>query len=364
MRETIKNNMMDLMLIPGLSGHEDRVRRALKQRLSDLDIESTSDRLGNLHTHFPGYGPRVMLFTHMDQLGFVIRKIEANGLLRLERVGGVPERALAAQSVLICVAEGQDVPGIIANKSHHATSVAEKYDVTPYAELYVDTGHGSAEAVEAAGIRIGQAVVYEPHATELAGNKICGTSIDDRAGCAVLLALARSLKKRTSGPPVDLAFTVLEEFNLRGAQPLAQQLQPDIAIQIDLMLASDTPDMTARGDMVLGFGPGMSLFSFHGRGTLNGVIPHPAMVALFETTAKEQKITLQRSAQSGVLTDLSYVQLTGKGVASIDVGFPMRASHSAREVCDLNDLVQLAELLIAAIAKIDTNFSLDRDDYT
>ena len=74
MRETIKNDMMDLMLIPGLSGHEDRVRRALKKRLSELDIECTSDRLGNLHTHFPGEGPRVMLFTHMDQLGFVIRK--------------------------------------------------------------------------------------------------------------------------------------------------------------------------------------------------------------------------------------------------------------------------------------------------
>ncbi len=364
MRDTIKNNMMDLMLIPGLSGHEDRVRRSLKQRLSEIDIKSTSDRLGNLHTHFPGNGPRVMLFTHMDQLGFVVRKIEANGLLRLERVGGVPERALAAQSVLICVAEGYDVPGIIANKSHHATAVAEKYDVTPYAELYVDTGHRSAEAVEAAGIRIGQAVVYAPHAMELADNKICGTAIDDRAGCAVLLALAGALKDRSSGPPVDLAFTVLEEFNLRGAQPLARQLQPDIAIQIDLMLATDTPDMTARGDMVLGGGPGMSLFSFHGRGTLNGVIPHPAMVALFETTANEQKITLQRSAQSGVLTDLSYVQLTGKGVASIDIGFPVRASHSAREVCDLNDLVQLAELLKAAIAKIGSAFSLDRDEYT
>ena len=94
MRETIKHDMMDLMLIPGLSGHEDRVRRALKKRLSELDIESTSDRLGNLHTHFPGEGQRVMLFTHMDQLGFVIRKIEANGLLRLERVGGVPELSL------------------------------------------------------------------------------------------------------------------------------------------------------------------------------------------------------------------------------------------------------------------------------
>lgn len=364
MKNAIKKDMMDLMLVPGLSGHEDRVRRALKTRLSNLGIQSKSDPLGNLHAHFPGKGPRIMLFTHMDQLGFVVRKIEANGLLRLERVGGVPERALAAQSVLICVAEGHDVPGVIANKSHHATAPSEKYSVTPYPELYVDTGHGSAEAVDAAGIRIGQAVVYAPYASELGGNKICGTSIDDRAGCAVLLALARSLNARTSGPPVDLAFTVLEEFNLRGAQPLAQQLQPDIAIQIDLMLATDTPDMAARGDMVLGGGPGMSLYSFHGRGTLNGVIPHPAMVSLFENTAKEQDISLQRSAQVGVLTDLSYVQLTGSGVASIDIGFPMRASHSAREVCDMNDLVQLAELLTAAIAKIDTGFSLDRDDYT
>lgn len=364
MTSNIKSDLMELMLVPGLSGHEDRVRRTIQHRLSRLSIDTTTDCLGNLHAHFAGEGPRVMLFTHMDQLGFIVRKIEANGLLRLERLGGVPERALAAQDVLVCVAEGQDVPGVIANKSHHATSPAEKYTVIPYAELYVDTGHNCAEAVEAAGIRIGQPVVYAPVAKELANKKICGTSVDDRAGCAVLLEVARSLKNRTNGPPVDLAFTVLEEFNLRGAQPLAQQLQPDIAIQIDLMLATDTPDMSTRGDMVLGGGPGMSLYSFHGRGTLNGVIPHPAMVSLFETTAEEKNIPLQRSAQSGVLTDLSYVQLTGGGVASIDIGFPMRASHSAREICDLTDLQQLAELLNAAIGNIDPQFSLNRDDYT
>ena len=364
MKNQIKKDLMDLMLVPGLSGHEDRVRRTIQKRLSDLKLDTKTDTLGNLHTHFEGTGPRVMLFTHMDQLGFIVRKVEENGMLRLERLGGVPERALPAQDVLICVAEGSDIPGIIANKSHHATSPSEKYTVTPYAELYVDTGLDSAAAVEAAGIRIGQPVVYAPHAKELADNKICGTSVDDRAGCAVLLAVASALNKRTCGPPVDLAFTVLEEFNLRGAQPLAQQLQPDIAIQIDLMLATDTPDMPSRGDMALGGGPGMSLYSFHGRGTLNGVIPHPALVSLFENTAKEQDIPLQRSAQTGVLTDLSYVQLTGRGVASIDMGFPMRASHSAREVCDLNDLVQLAELLQAAITKIDEGFSLNRDDYT
>ena len=364
MRDRIKQNLIELMLIPGLSGYEDRVRRSISHKLSEQGTATSTDRLGNLWAHFAGDGPRIMLFTHMDQLGFIVRKIDANGLIRLERLGGVPERALAAQDVLICVAEGRDVPGTIAHKSHHATSPSEKYTVTPYADLYVDTGYSSATELEAAGIRVGQPVVYAPCADLRGSDMICGTSVDDRAGCAVLLEVARLLNQRSSGPPVDLGFSVLEEFNLRGAQTLAQQLQPDIAIQIDLMLATDTPDMETRGDMVLGGGPGMSLYSFHGRGTLNGVIPHPAMVSLFEATAKQQNIPLQRSAQSGVLTDLSYVQLTGGGVASIDMGFPMRASHSAREVCHLDDLVQLTELLNAAISQVGPEFSLNRDDYT
>ena len=97
---------------------------------------------------------------------------------------------------------------------------------------------------------------------------------------------------------------------------------PDVAIQLDLILATDTPDMAARGDVKLGGGPAMSLYSFHGRGTLNGTLPHPAMVKLFEDSAAAAKLPLQRSAHIGALTDLSYVQLVGQGVASIDVGFP------------------------------------------
>ena len=77
-----------------------------------------------------------------------------------------------------------------------------------------------------------------------------------------------------------------EEFNLRGAVVAAQALQPDIAIQIDLLLTGDTPDMADRTDVALGGGPGISLYSFHGRGTLNGTIPHPALPRLFEQAAE------------------------------------------------------------------------------
>ena len=107
-----------------------------------LGIASRTDRLGNLIATLEGNNaaPSVMLFAHMDQLGFIVRKIEASGLVRVERLGGVPERALPSQAVLLCIEEGKDVPGIIANKSHHATAPDEKYRVLPYPELYIDAG--------------------------------------------------------------------------------------------------------------------------------------------------------------------------------------------------------------------------------
>ncbi|MBM3586024.1 MAG: M42 family metallopeptidase [Alphaproteobacteria bacterium] len=364
MRGRLRTDLLALMAIAGLSGHEDRVRRWLRSRLGEAGIEARGDRLGNLIATLPGTAgaPSVMLFTHMDQLGFVVRKIEPDGFLRLERVGGVPERALASQAVTICVGAAGDIAGVIANKSHHATTAEEKYRVVPYADLYVDAGFQSAAAARAAGVEIGAPVVYRAQAFALSGERVAGTAIDDRAGCAVVLEAARRLAAAPDRPTVHVVFSVQEEFNLRGALPVAQALRPDIAIQIDLILATDTPDMGHRGEVRLGGGPAMSLYSFHGRGTLNGTLPHPALAALFARTAATEAIPLQRSAQVGALTDSSYVQLAGAGVASIDLGFPLRYSHSSLEVCDVSDLEALSRLLVAGLARIGPSFSLDRDD--
>ena len=361
MKARLRHDLKALMLIPGLSGHEERVAAWLRSSLDGLGLAHRTDRLGNLIATIPGdkAKPSVMVFTHMDQLGFFVRKIETDGLIRVERMGGVSERAMAAQEVTLCGAKG-DVAGIIMNKAHHSTTPEEKYKVLTTPEIRIDTGHGSKAAVEAAGIFIGTPVVYAGRVIELAGDRIAGTSVDDRAGCAALLELARA-RARTKGPTLHLVWSVQEEFNLRGAVVAAQNLSPDIAIQIDLMLATDTPDMADRGEMVMGGGPGISLYSFHGRGTLNGVIPHPALVRLMEDTADALAMPLQRSAQVGVLTDLSYVQLLGDGVASIDVGFPMRHSHSSVECCDMADLEGLVRLLDGALDRIPPAMKLERD---
>lgn len=364
MQGRLRQNLTDLMMVPGLSGYEGRVRGAIKTQLDDAGIASRTDRLGNLIVSFEGNpeAPSVMLFAHMDQLGFIVRKIDDDGSVRVHRMGGVPERALASQAVLLCVGESRDVAGVITNKNHHATTPEEKYTVMRAAELVIDTGHETGDAVRQAGISIGTPVIYHPRVIPLAGDRIAGTSVDDRAGCAVLLEVAHALAARAGGPTVHVVFSVQEEFNLRGAVVAAQVLEPDIAIQIDLMLATDTPDMAENGQMQLGGGPGISLYSFHGRGTLNGVIPHPAMVQLFENAAQAKNMPLQRSAQVGVLTDLSYVQTVGQGVASIDIGFPMRYSHSSLEACDLGDLASLTALILGALEGIGPDFYLNRDD--
>jgi putative aminopeptidase FrvX len=365
MRSRLKSWTKALMMIPGLSGFEGNVRRYIKAELHAMGITAHTDRLGNLIATIQGDDalPSVMMIAHMDQLGLIVRKIEASGMIRVERLGGVPERALAAQEVLLSVGNGRTVSGVIANKSHHATTPEEKYKVVPYQDLYIDCGFLSAAEAFAAGVKIGTPIVYAPNVVEMAGTRIAGTSVDDRAACAIQLELAQALRTHKHGPTVHLVFSVQEEFNLRGAITAAQVLQPDICIQLDLALATDTPDMGSRGDVRLSGGPVMGMYSFHGRGTLNGCLPHPAMVQLFQQTADAAKISLQRSAHIGALTETSYVQLVGQGVACIDMAFPCRYTHSALEVCDLADLESLAQLLIAALARIDKTFSLDRDDY-
>ena len=69
---------------------------------------------------------------------------------------------------------------------------------------------------------------------------------------------------------------------------------------------------------------------------------------------------LQRSAQLGVLTDLAYVQLEGRGVMSVDLGFPIRYSHSPCEVVDLTDLERLTELVQRMLDRIDRDFDRSR----
>jgi putative aminopeptidase len=363
LRQRRRALLFDLMRVPGLAGHEQPVARFMRERMRPFADEVREDRLGNVIATLRGEdaeAPVVMLFAHMDSLGFVVRKIDADGFVRLHRLGGIPEKVLPGVRVVIGTAGGEVIPGVMGMKAHHVTPPEEKTRVTPLSDLFVDIGASSADEARAMGVQVGAPVTYAGHAERLGEHRVSGTFVDNRSGCVVILETLRALAAERPAATVHVVATVQEEFNLRGAQPVAHALQPDIAICIDGGAAADTPDLRAMSDLRLGGGPVMNLYSFHGRGTLNGLLPHPALVRHFEATARDRGLPLQRNAAFGGLTDASYVQLVRDGIAAIDLGSARRYTHTPIEVTDLRDVDHLIDLVTAAIGGISRDFDFDR----
>jgi putative aminopeptidase len=363
LRPEAVETLLQLMRLPGLAGHEQGVAAFMSERMRPYADEVREDRLGNVIATLRGRdesAPVVMLFAHMDSLGFIVRKIDADGFVRIHRLGGIPEKVLPGLRVEIGKADGGTVPAVIGMKAHHVTPPEEKTRVTPLAELFLDVGAENAAEAEAMGVRVGAPVTYAGFAQRLGEHRVSGTAIDNRSGCLVILETLRALHANRPAATVHVVGTVQEEFNLRGAQPVAQALSPDIAICIDISVAADTPDLRPTADVRMGGGPTVSFYSFHSRGTLNGLLPHPALVRDVLRAADEAGIAVQRSTMFGGLTDASYVQLVGAGTAAIDLGFPARFTHTPIESCDLRDVAGLIELLSAWIGGIDAGFDFGR----
>lgn len=349
--------------IPGLSGYEDPVRAYIETIMAGPGIDQHVDALGNLTLTVVGTNPAapvIMVFAHMDQMGLIVRKVDAAGFLLVERLGGVPERVLPGLEMVVTNQDGQAIPCVVGIKAHHATPQAEKGVVLGCADLRLDLGAESADAVRERGIEIGAPVTYRPAFRQLGPDRIVGAALDDRAGCAALMELVRSVVTRPVPATLHAVFTVQEEFNLRGAMVAARRLRPDAAISIDIMVASDTPNLAEHGSLRLGGGPALGMYSFHGRGTLNGTLPHPALLRHLSSTGTATGIALQRSAHTGLLTDSSYVQLVGEGIPTIDLGYPTRYTHTPVEMCDLRDLSGIARLLHAALDNMSNDFTFAR----
>lgn len=335
-----------------------QLMRAEMKRFGDVQV----DRIGNVIVRLPASqenAPTLLLMAHMDELGFVIRKIEPDGFLRVHRVGGVPERVLAGQAVSIHSDDGRALPGVIGLKSHHLTPAEEKYVVVPVDEVYVDAGFRTTAAVQAAGIRVGTPVTYAPYFQQ-ADNYIMSKTLDDRLGCAALVQILETLRSESLAVELACVATTQEEFSGRAGACAAAIVEPDLAIALDVGIACDTPDLRGSGDIALDRGPIINTYTFHPRGPLIGTLPNPKLLSRLVLTARTHQLPHQLGTFFGGLTDASYVQYTGVGVPSIEIGVPVRYTHSPIEVASLADLHSTIDLLTAFIREIPLGLDLSR----
>lgn len=355
--------LQELMMIPAPAGYEHEMAEKMKAYFERYCDTVEIDLLGNCIGMINGKNeklPKVMVFGHMDSLGMIVRKVEDNGYIRVDRLGGLPEKVLPGTEFMIRSEDGIWYPTVLGPKSHHITPVEEKYTVDKIGTLALDVGAMSRTEVEEMKIYVGCPVVYKPRVNVLRNGRVSGTTIDNRGACACLIRLAELLSKNRPECTVALVGTVQEEFNLRGAMMAARTVNPDIAISLDVALAGDTVDLKGYFDAKLGGGPCVQLYTFHSRGTLNGNLAHEPLFRLIKDTANRHNIPIQRTTGLGMLTDAAYIQLEGKGVAVMDLGFATRYTHTPVETCDPEDIEQLAKLVSCVTLEIDEQFSLGR----
>lgn len=351
----------ELSAVAAPTGNEDRLTVAVEDYASARGWTVERDRLGQVLVTVGDADAdlSVMLIAHLDELGLVVRAIEDDGWVRVHRLGGMPERVLPGLRLVVHTRSG-DLPAVVGLKSHHLTGTDEKYVAKAATDLYLDLGFSSAQEASVSGLRVGDPVTYAPAWTELGGGRVSGKSLDNRLGVAAMLRALESLAVESPRARVHVVFSCLEEFNLMGTLAMARRVRPDIALAVDIVPATDTPDLRGEGTSVLGGGVSLSRLTFHGRGTLGGLVPHPGMVRAIEDAATKADAALQYDAVVGCLNDASYLPMaTAEGVATVSLGIPCRYTHSPVETAQLSD-VENAAAVVTRFALTAHEAQLDR----
>jgi len=359
------NELKHLTSIPALSGMEDKMITEMVNRFKQFTNDINIDYLGNVTATFKGkdeHEPTLLVSAHMDEVGLMITKIEEDGFLRFDRIGGVPEKTLRGQFVEVHPADGgAPITGFIGTHAHHLTPSDFKYTVPTIDQMYIDIGKGSKKEVLNSGINIGSGITYFPDFKEIGKNQITSKAMDNRVGLVLLLALAEHLSKNQPKGTIYLVASVQEEFNIRGIMPVFTRLQPTASIILDITSACDTPDLKLRYDICLGGGPAVLQMNFHGRGTLAGLIPHPNFRRFMEKTIEDLGIPLQRQTIIGEITEDAFMVTTGDyGVVTGHLSIPMRYSHSPVETCDKRDIENGMRAIIGIVERFDSSLTLDR----
>ena len=339
----MKKLIETLVNIPSACGHEQDIIRYLRDYLCDKVDEWQIDGIGNLIVKKSGAkpGPTLMVSSHSDEVGFMVKKIEESGLIRFEKNGGHDDRILPAEPVWVCTESGP-LYGVIGFISAHMRRFDNAEKVRPYTELYIDIGARDKAGVEAMGVQVGDPIVWGSPYREIGQNRAVGHGFDDKVGCAILARLFEEVDFSQVHGTVYGVFSVQEEVGLRGARAATHVIDPDVALSVDTTAAGDTPEAMMDKTLCLGKGPGIKAMD-------GSLLASKAVRKFLQNVAKEHEIPYQVEILVGIGTDAGEMQNAGKGVPTCGISIPSRTAHSAVEVIDLDDAENAKELLKAFV---------------
>ncbi len=312
----------------GPSGREEEIRSLIQKNITPYVDEVYTDAIGNLIAVKKGPGKRIMLAAHMDEIGVVAANIDKKGFIRFSNMGGVNAFIAAGQRVSF----GKGIIGAVG----YEEALEEMKDLK-LNRMYIDIGTKSRKETSEF-VQPGDMGVFVGDTLEQNGRYI-SKALDNRIGCAILVALAQQIKN----PPneVIFAFTVQEEVGLRGAGPAAFGIKPDMALAVDVTSTADTPECKPSATE-MGKGPTVLIMNTR-------TISHPHIRDTLIRCAVEKNIPYQLEVLIKGANDAGAIQIAAGGIQAGGVSIPCRYLHRPCEMVDKNDVMNAVKLLDAFI---------------
>ena len=333
----------------GVAGREEEVRSLMHRFMKPYVDEVKEDKLGNVIGIKEGRknAPKVMIAGHMDEIGLLVKTISKEGFLQFMKIGGIDDRVLLAQKVMVYTEKGP-LHGIIGSKPPHIQKEDERKKVITYDELFIDIGASNQEEAKKMGVRLGDSVEFDVKFAAMNKDMVIGKAFDDRVGCAVILETLKSLQKTDC--TVYAVGTVQEEVGARGATTSAFGIYPDVGIALDVTVAGDIPGVKeVEAPTKLKKGPSLTIAdSLH--------ISHPKVLRMLTEAAEENKIPYQFETGLPGGTDAGRISLAKEGVPSCSICIPTRYIHSPTALLSLSDVDNTVKLTVAAIKRIPKYF--------
>ena len=326
-----------IVMIPGLSSQEGRVMDFIQAALPK-SLPTRRDAKNNVWFTVGTGRPHILFVAHADELGFTVDKILPTGIVRLKGRPGFLPQACEARPFVVQTKKGP-VEGIMVPRPDFDAAQPQPYAPEAYE---MDLGAAAEADVRALGVAEGDAVIFKKHFVELGPGLAATRAVDDRAGCAALLAAAlqtdwAGLKGRT----VTCAWSVEEEIGLNGASALAQVFKPDYVFAIDTFVSSDSPVENKRfAEARLGAGAVLRALDS------SSLVPKTELDRMLKLAAAHA-IPVQVSNSRGGNDGSVFI---AGGAVDIPLSWPGAYAHSFIEKIDARDLAALTALIKAVIA--------------
>src|SRR5262245_8865908 len=176
--------LRDLSEATGVSGYEEPAAQVFMKYLRPHCDELRRDNLGGVIAIKKGTAeaPRVMLDAHLDEIGFMVKRIDENGFVKFFPLGWNFAQQLLDRRVIVHTRKGPVLGVMNTGPDVKAEAIVKRE------EMWIDVGVANRAEAEALGIQPGDPIVHESKFAVMANRKfLLGKAWDDRIGMGVIL---------------------------------------------------------------------------------------------------------------------------------------------------------------------------------